>query len=67
MKAMFIGRDNSMGFKANKIYSIRTEVNMVNGKPALCVHANNSELWCPYTNLEAMLINWQLIKEIKME
>jgi hypothetical protein len=24
-------------------------------------------LWCPYTNLEAMLINWQLIKEIKME
>jgi hypothetical protein len=67
VKAMFIGRDKSRGFEKNKIYSIRTEVNMVNGKPALCVHVNNSELWCPYANLEAMLDNWQIIREIKTE
>ena len=63
MKAKFIGKDY-LGFKYGKYYEIKTECNIVNingnKKSCLCVYDKNSSSWCPYSNLETMLKNWEI-------
>lgn len=64
MKAKFIGQ-SSCGFKTDEIYEITTKCSDIyirNKKtPCLCVMDSKSKKWCPYSNLESFLRNWNLI------
>lgn len=73
MKARFTGKDY-MSFVHGRIYDIRTECNTIKKrvgstgffghnevKECLCVYDNNSSSWCPYSRLETMLQNWDII------
>ena len=65
MKAKFIGT-TSMGFHNGKIYNIRSDIKEVqiggyifgDSSPCICVYNTNSNAWCPYKNLEAVMANW---------
>lgn len=56
MKAVFTGKDGSMGFKKGKEYQIKTRVK--GGYLWLIdLKTGNS---CPYSRLETLLDNWRL-------
>lgn len=64
LTARFIGK-SSMGFITGRIYQIRTECKEImidKYTPCLCVYDLHSRAWCPYSNLEIMLQNWQIMK-----
>ena len=56
MKAVFTGKDGSMGFKKGKEYQIKTRVR----SGYLWVLDLNSDKYCPYESLESLLDNWKL-------
>lgn len=63
MKAKFIGKNGSMGFVTGRIYNIKTRCGFVYGKtPCLIVVDVLNKNSCPYSSLESMLENWELIK-----
>ncbi len=65
MKAKFVGK-SSMGFVTGKIYNIRSKIQMVRSGGlifgenimCICIYDNNSNAWCPYESLEAVMNNW---------
>lgn len=62
MKAKFIGKNGSIGFVSGKIYDIKTKCGFVFGKETvLIVSDKNSRKNCPYSCLETMLQNWELL------
>lgn len=56
MKARFIGSHNSMGFQYGQIYTIWTEIK----RNMLWLFDVKSSLYCPYSNMETMLDNWEI-------
>lgn len=56
MKAVFTGKDGSMGFKKGKEYQIKTRVK----SGFLWVIDLNTGNSCPYGALEPLLDNWRL-------
>lgn len=59
MKARYIGKDGSRGFENGRIYHIKTDIQ----RNWLWVYDNESKKrYCPYTNLEKMLENWELLQ-----
>lgn len=61
MRAKYIGKDGSLRFEKDKIYSINTFIQ----DNYLFVRAKDGVryLRCPYKNLETMLLYWELQKE----
>ena len=65
MKGMFIGKD-AMGFKHRHMYHIKSKIQMVHrykfndNMMCICIYDVNSNAWCPYESLEAVLRNWIL-------
>lgn len=65
MIGKFIGK-TSMGFCSGEIYRLRSDFKVVRigGRifgeniMCLCVYDTNSDAWCPYQSLEALLKNW---------
>ena len=61
MKARFVGT-TSMGFVKNRVYEIRSETKKLqyNGYSiiCICIYDKNSDAWCPYKSLEAVMENW---------
>ena len=63
-KAMFIGKDGSMGFKHGAIYIIETHLkstSFFSKKAWIWVRDIQSGNQCPYESLESMLVNWELL------
>lgn len=68
MKGKFKGR-SSMGFQNGVIYNIRSDIQKIRkgvtpfyeDMMCICIYDMNSNAWCPYNNLEAVLKNWELI------
>ena len=66
MKGKFIGKD-SMGFKNGVTYNIRSDLKIVRkggtvfgeNIPSICIYDKNSDAWCPYQSLEAVMKNWE--------
>ena len=66
MKAKFIGK-SSMGFVTGKTYDIKSKIQMIQkqGSPftritaCICIYDNDSNAWCPYQSLEAVMKNWK--------
>lgn len=56
MKAVFTGKDGSMGFKKGKVYQIKTKVKS-GYLWVVDLETGNS---CPYERLESLLDNWRL-------
>jgi len=65
VKAKFIGRDSN-GFKHGVTYDIHSELKetKIGGKIfnkhllCICIYDKDSNAWCPYQSLEAVLKNW---------
>ena len=65
MKAKFIGT-TSMGFRTGQLYNVRSKLKEVHcggyifgyDTLCICIYDNNSNAWCPYKNLEAVMENW---------
>lgn len=66
MRAVFIGKDYSMGFRYGKEYKIKTwiESRFFTKKGYLWVKDINSNLYCLYSRVETFLKNWKIIKEV---
>lgn len=66
IKAKYIGEDFEV-FRKGKVYDIVTRCDLVTGKgikkptPCLIVQDTASLAWCPYSRLEPMLKNWELL------
>lgn len=65
MKAKFIGTDGSMGFNKGAVYEIETYVSSqwLRSDGYLWVKDKKSHLKCPYSRLETMLLNWEILEE----
>ena len=63
MKAVFIGKNGSMGFKKGKKYQIKTRVE----GGCLWVIDLNTGKTCPYGSLEPLLDNWKICRDPKEE
>lgn len=63
MVGKFIGKD-SMGFKNGHMYHIRSEIKVAckNDEfiPCICIYDENSNAWCIYQDLEAVMNNWKI-------
>lgn len=62
MKAKFIGK-TSMGFVTCKMYNIESKIQIVNNIPCICIYDKNSNTWCPYQSLEAVMKNWIIFRD----
>ena len=62
--AKFIGKDGSQGFKKNKTYFLEVPDTARSEWKIIIQNANGAE-WCPYSNLESFLMNWEVIKVIR--
>lgn len=58
IKAKFMGKDKSMGFRTGKIYYLKSKCKDNN----IIVSTIDNNLWCPYSSIESFLDNWKLIK-----
>lgn len=65
MRARFIGRDGSMGFEHGKVYNIETYIGsrLFRRGGFLWLRDKSSGLKCPYSNMESLLNNWELLGE----
>jgi hypothetical protein len=62
MKAKFIGQIDGTGFVNGKVYNIKTICRLVGNMSCLCVYdAEYNRRWCPYSRLETMLENWEIL------
>ena len=63
MKAKFVGKDKSLGFRNGQVYTIRTTV--INNWLWVFTTGNmrSKPKRCPYGSLEKMLENWKLLEE----
>lgn len=63
IRAIFIGKDDSMDFCNGKEYRLRSDIKKVPGirGKCICLYNLNGLGWCPYKNLEALLQNWKII------
>lgn len=65
IRAKFIGQ-TSMGFETDREYTIRTTCEIRKDgffsepKALLYVYDINSNAFCPYSNLEMLLENWEI-------
>lgn len=71
MKGKFIGQ-SSMGFQHGIVYDIRSDIKMIRNcknkflkefvgdMMCICIYDQNSDAWCPYQSLEAVLKNWEI-------
>lgn len=55
VQAVFIGKDNSLGYRNNRVYKIHISRNTI-----MCYNLPNNGI-CPYGSVEAFLKNWRLI------
>ena len=65
MIAKFIGKDGSMGFRNGETYMIESWVERAGvwTKEAwIWVRSSPQGLKCPYSSLEAFLLNWEVIE-----
>ena len=58
-KARFIGRDKSMGFRNGKVYLLTSEC--IDSIINVVTVGGGHKLWCPYSNIESFLKNWDII------
>ena len=58
MKAIFIGKDGSMGFVHGKVYNIAININQYEEEVVAFSNTFPSFV-CPYSNLKAFLKNWK--------
>lgn len=65
MTGKFIG-ETSMGFVKGRTYDIKSRVRMVykgnSEMMCICIYDRNSNAWCPYSNLEAVMSNWIIMR-----
>lgn len=54
MKMIFVGEDNSLGYRKGQIYDV--EIKIVDNKLILFCKGH---LQCPYQSVEALLRNWK--------
>lgn len=65
MKARFKGINGSMGFVNGRVYNIMTRCGYLWGKkenPCIIVIDTESKQRCPYSNMETILENWEILK-----
>jgi len=65
MKAVFVGQ-TSMGFHQGQTYSLKSELKVRRSESGLVavihLYDENSEAWCQYSSLDAVLRNWKIIQ-----
>lgn len=59
MKAKFIGTHGSMGLIEDRTYEIHTQ--FVNDFLGITVKIGDEYMFCPYSSLDAFLINWKIL------
>lgn len=59
----FIGKNGSMGFRKGQIYQLKSVVR----DSCIVLQDTNSSLSCPYSGLEAVFNNWELMPEKSKE
>lgn len=71
MRAIFIGKDGSRGFKHGQTYELNSDIRPVHvgggyifgqEKTCICLFDRNSKAWCPYSSLEKVLENWHFLQ-----
>ena len=62
--AKFIGKDGSQGFKKNRVYHLK-EPDISKSEWKIMVENVSGVEWCPYSNLESFLMNWEVIKIVR--
>ena len=62
--AKFIGRNGSQGFKKNKTYFLEVPDTSKSEWKIIIQNTAGAE-WCPYSNLESFLMNWEVIKIVR--
>lgn len=57
MKAEFIGKDRSMGFRKGETYILKTDIK----KQMIWIVNQESNLYCCYDSVENFLKNWRIL------
>lgn len=62
--ARYVGEDGSLGFERGEVYEIETYITSKFLKPGgmLWVRARGTTMQCPYSKLETMLDNWEILE-----
>ena len=66
MKGKFIGK-SAMGFVNGKTYDVKSKIEKIRKGDAvfgedmmcICIYDKNSNAWCPYQSLKAVMKNWK--------
>lgn len=61
MNAEFIG-NTSMGFVKGKIYNLDSKIQKIGSDLCICLYDKNSNVWCPYKNIDVILKNWRIFQ-----
>ncbi len=59
--AKFIGRDGSCGFKYGKTYYLK-EPDISKQDWKIMIQNTDGAEWCSYSNVEAFLNNWEVVR-----